>query len=157
MRLQENLKRECVSDLPLREAIVIQTDTTVSAAIELMRERQLGCAVVTDADGKPLGTFTERTIIDLVLQQPDNLNALAVGDYMDEEWFSVKQTDSICTVLETIQRRAARFVCVLDEDGKVVALTGQKGLSEYVAEHFPRQVVAQSVGGKPGMETREGA
>ena len=68
MRLQENLKRECVSDLPLREAIVIQTDTTVSAAIELMRERQLGCAVVTEADGKQLGTFTERTIIDLVLQ-----------------------------------------------------------------------------------------
>ena len=157
MRLEENLKKECVSDLPLREAITIQTDTTVIAAIELMREKQLGCAIVIDADGKPLGTFSERTVIDLVLQQPDNLNALAVGEHMDEEWFSVRQTDSICTVMETIQQKAARFVCVLDEDGQVVALTGQKGLSEYVAEHFPRQVMAQRVGGKPGMETREGA
>lgn len=157
MRLEENIKKERVSDLPLRDAITVQRDTTVVAAIELMRERQLGCAVVVDADGKPVGTFSERTIIDLVLQQPDNLAALPVGEHMDEEWFSVKQTDSICTVMETIQRRGARFVVVLDDAGQVVALTGQKGLSEYIAEHFPRQVMAQSVGGKPGMDTREGA
>ena len=157
MRLEENIRKECVSDLPLREAIIIQTDTTVIAAIELMREKKLGCAVVVDADGKPLGTFSERTVIDLVLQQPDNLSALVVGEHMDEEWFSVRQTDSICAVMETIQQRSARFVCVLDDEGKVVALTGQKGLTEYIAEHFPRQVMVQRVGGKPGMETREGA
>lgn len=157
MRLEENIKKECVSDLPLREAIIVQTDTAVIAAIEVMRERQLGCAIVVDDDGKPLGTFTERTIIDLVLQQPGNLHALVVGEHMDEEWFSVQKTESIRRVMEIIQQRAARFVCVLDEEGQVVALTGQKGLSEYVAEHFPRQVMVQRVGGKPGMDTREGA
>jgi CBS domain-containing protein len=157
MRLEENLRSECVSDLPLREAIVIKPDTAVAAAIELMREKQLGCAIVVDAEGTPLGTFTERTVIDLLLQQPANFNKMIVGDHLDAEWFSVRQTDPICVVLEMIQQRSVRFVCVFDDDGKPVGLTGQKGLSEYVAEHFPRQVMVQRVGVRPGMETREGA
>ena len=157
MRLEENIKKERVSDLPLREAITIPTDTAVSAAIELMRQKQLGCAIVVDPDGKPKGTFTERTVIDLVLQQPDNLSALLVGEHMDDEWFTVKQTALIREVMDTIQHKSARFVCVLDDEGRAVALTGQKGLSEYVAEHLPRQVMVQRVGGKPGMDTREGA
>jgi CBS domain-containing protein len=157
MRLEENVRRECVSDLPLREAIIIRPDTPVTAAIELMREKQLGCAIVVDSEEKALGTFTERTVIDLLLQQPSSLNELVVGDHLDAEWFAVKQSDPISTVLEMIQERSVRFVCVFDDDGKPVALTGQKGLSEYVAEHFPRQVMAQRVGGRPGMETREGA
>ncbi len=70
MRLKQNIQKELVGDLPLREAILVQADTSVKAAIELMREKQLGCAVVVDADDKLLGTFTERIVIDLVLQQP---------------------------------------------------------------------------------------
>ena len=157
MRLKKNIQSELVGNLPLREAILIQTDTLVSVAIDLMREKQLGCAVIVDEDDKPLGTFTERILIDLVLQQPDSMAALVVGEYMDQEWFTVKKSDTICAVLDTIQNKAARFVCVVDDEGKVVALTGQKGLSEYVAEHYPQQVMVQRVGGKPGMKKREGA
>jgi CBS domain-containing protein len=157
MTFENNLHNELVADLPLREPITVQTDTPVSTAIELMRERQLGCAIVVDADGRPLGTFTERTVIDLVLQQPDNLESLPVGEHMDDDWFIVKSSDAICDVLDTIQNKAARFICVVDGEGKVVALTGQKGLSEYVAEHYPQQVMVQRVGAKPGMQQREGA
>ncbi len=157
MRLKRNIQTELVVDLPLREAILVQSDTSVSAAIERMREKQLGCAVVVDVDGKLLGTFSERIVIDLVLQQPENLTTLTVGDHMDQENFVVKTSDTICKVLDAIQNKAARFVCVVDDEGAVVGLTGQKGLSEYVAEHFPQQVMVQRVGGKPGMKKREGA
>jgi CBS domain-containing protein len=157
MKLEHNIRNELVADLPLREAITVQVHTPVNVAIELMRGKQLGCAIVIDGDGKPLGTFTERTIIDLMLQQPDNLATLAVGKHMDDDWFVVRNSDTICEVLETIQNRSARFICVVDEEGRVVALTGQKGLSEYVAEHYPQQVMVQRVGGKPGQQQREGA
>jgi len=157
MKLRENIEVECVRDLPLREAILVSPDTKVREVINLMREKQLGCAIVVDADRKPIGTFSERTIIDLVLQQPDDLDALTVGEHLDEEWFSICETDSVCSVMDTIQQRGARFICVVDEEGHVVALTGQKGLAEYIAEHYPTQVMVQRIGGSPGMETREGA
>ena len=70
------------------------------------------------------------------------------------EWFTLRGRRPNCGTSWTwwCRGRAARFLCVLDEDGRTrVALTGQKGLSEYIADHFPQQVMVQRVGGKPGQ------
>ena len=157
MALQANIQSEKVGRLPLREGIIVPADTTVRSAIDNMRQRQLGCAIVVDAANKPLGVFSERTVIDLLLHQPDQLDRLTVGQHLDETWFRVQDTDPIVTVLDLVQNQGARFVCVTDAQGQVVGLTGQKGLAEYIADHFPRQVMIQRVGGRPGQETREGA
>ncbi len=157
MGLKENLQSETVSKLPCREAVLIQPEATVRQAVEILQAKKLGCAVVVDAEGKPLGVFTERTLIDLLLQQPDDPGQLLVRDHLEAEWFCVQSSDPIGTVLDLVQNRGARFICELDEQGRVKGLTGQKGLSEYIADHFPEQVMVQRIGGQPGMETREGA
>jgi len=157
MGLIENIQHEKVRDLPFREAIKITPDTSVSAAVDLMREKQLGCAIVVDQEDKPLGFFTERTVIDLLLEPATDLDAIRVENYRDPDWFCVQEDDPLMKVVEAVQDRGARFVCVTDAEGHVIALTGQKGLAEYVADHFPRQVMVQRLGGKPGTEKREGA
>jgi CBS domain-containing protein len=157
MGLKENLHSECVSNLPCREAILIPPETTVRQAAETMQAKKLGCAVVVDAEGKPIGIFTERTLIELLLQQIDNLGGIPVRDHLETEWFCAQSSDPISAVLDAVQKRGARFVCELDEQGKAIGLTGQKGLSEYIADHFPEQVMVQRIGGNPGTETREGA
>jgi CBS domain-containing protein len=155
--LRQNLQSECVSDLPCREAILISPETSVRQAAEIMQAKKLGCATVIDAEGKPIGIFTERTLIDLLLHQPDNLGRILVRDHLEKEWFCVRSTDPISAVLDLIQNRGARFICELDENGRAKGLTGQKGLSEYIADYFPGQVMVQRIGGQPGMESREGA
>jgi CBS domain-containing protein len=157
MGLKENLQNECVSQLPMREAILIQPETSVQQAVEVLQSKRLGCAIVVDADGKPLGVFTERTLIELLLQQPESLDQIPVRDYLEQDCHCVRPGDPISTVLDLVQKQGARFVCELDEQGKAVGLTGQKGLSEYIADHFPGEVMVQRIGGQPGMETREGA
>ena len=157
MGLRENLQQECVKDLPLRKPILLPPTTSVAAAIGTMRERQLGCAIVVDAQQQPLGVFTERTVIDLALQAPDDWDVLVVNDHLETDYFVVAEDDPVCVLFKMVLDDAARFVCVVDGQGQPVGLTGQKGLAEYVAEHFPRVVMVQRVGGKPGQETREGA
>lgn len=157
MGLKENLQTETVSKLPCREAILVPPDMSVRQAAEILQSKKLGCAVVVDPDGKPIGVFTERTLIALLLQQPDNLDNISVRDHLEAEWFCVRDNDPISAVLELVQNRGARFVCELDAQGKAIGLTGQKGLSEYIADHFPAQVMVQRIGGQLGMENREGA
>lgn len=157
MGLKENLQNESVSTLPCREAILIQPEMPVRQAAQILQSKRLGCAVVVDAEGKPIGIFTERTLIKLLLQQPHDLDKIPVREHLETEWFCVRNSDPISAVLDLVQKRHARFVCELDEHGKVVGLTGQKGLSEYIADHFPEQVMVQRIGGQPGMENREGA
>lgn len=157
MGLKENLQNESVSQLPTREAVLLQPETSVRQAVEMLQAKHLGCAVVVDADGMPLGVFTERSLIELLLQQPEDLDQIPVREHLEKEWYKVQSSEPIATVFDLVQKHGVRFVCELDEQGKVVGLTGQKGLSEYIADHFPAEVMVQRIGGQPGMETREGA
>lgn len=157
MGLKENLQSEAVSQLPTREAVLLRPESSVQQAVEVLQSKRLGCAIVVDGDGKPLGMFTERSLIELLLQQPENLDQIPVREHLEEDWHGVRSSEPIATLFDLVQKDGVRFVCELDEQGKVVGLAGQKGLSEYVADHFPAEVMVQRIGGQPGMETREGA
>lgn len=156
MGLQENMSSEPVGELPLREAITVDPGTSIREAVEMMCAKRLGCVVVVREDGVPIGTFTERVLIRILAETPAALDE-PVASHLSVRWACVKTTDSISSVLNAMQSKELRFVCVTDAAGKVQGLTGQKGLMEYIAEHFPRQVMVQRVGIKPSTEQREGA
>jgi len=157
MGLYEDILSAAVTELDLRELIAVRPETTVREAIQLMRKKSLGCTVVVDDAGKPLGKFTERGLVALLLSRQDALDQ-PVSEHMDEEtWCYVKNTDPIAAVLTCMQQHGARFVVVLDEAGRAVALTGQKSVMEYIAKHFPRQVKVQRMRSIVTMEEREGA
>ncbi len=157
MGLQENLRTEPVNRLALREAIKAPAETSIRQAIDLMRAKRLGCLIVVDPEDKPVGTFTEAALIDLLVQNPALVDTDQVGQHLDKVWACVKESEPIAAMVDAMREKDLRFVCVVDEQGKVKALTGQKGLVEYVAEHFPRQSMVQRVGGKPFLKEREGA
>ena len=76
---------------------------------------------------------------------------------MTRDWPTVSLADPISTVLDAMERANVRFVIVVDQQGQLAGLTGQKGLMEYVAEHFPGQAIVQRIGGAPYPTDREGA
>lgn len=156
MGLIGNIQTETVARLPLREAILVSPRLIIRAAIAMMKRKQLGCVIVVDALGRPVGTFTERSIIDLINRDPSVLDRKTVGDYLDPKWAVVKESDPVIALLEAMQKKDLRFVVVTNDTGRATALGGQKGLMEYVAEHYPQQVMVQNVGTKPSVE-REGA
>lgn len=155
MGLLQNMLDEPVTRLTLRPPVVCKPSDTVEDAIERMREKQLGCVIVVDKEDKPLGMLTESMITQLLLQDPPPLDA-PLQEHMADQWPWLYLTDPIADVLEAMQARNVRFICVVDKHGRVAAVTGQKGLMEYVAEHFPRQVMVQRVGCEP-LLNREGA
>lgn len=156
MGLLENIHSEHISELPLREALLVKADESIRSAISLMKSKRLGCVIVVDNEEKPLGTFTERSIITLLATKPGVIDSAQVSEHLDTNWTCVAEHDPISSVVEKMQEDDARFAVVVDGQGKAVALTGQKGLMEYVAEHYPQQVMVQRVGCKP-PEKREGA
>jgi CBS domain-containing protein len=106
--------------------------------------------------GRPIGFFTERKVIEVLAQGYTDLDEIPVSEHLDEAWFAVHEDAPLCDAVDAIQRRGARFLCVTDDEGRVVALTGQKGLAEYIADHFPNLVTVEPVGGRLGLD-REGA
>lgn len=156
MGLRENMRKETVSRLALREPVTAAPDTSLRNAINLMRSKQIGCVIVIDNQRKPLGIFTERMLTKLLVRDAAVLTE-TLNDHMSEFWPSVRLTDSIEQVMDAMLEKNMRFLAVIDEEGCLAGLAGQKSLMEYVAEHFPGQVMVQRIGGTPYTQSREGA
>jgi len=157
MGLQQNFQIEPVSRLALREPVLAQPRESVREVIMRMRDQKLGCAIVVGKDKKPIGIFTESTLVQLMAQPGRSAIDDRIEDHMTSPCPWVKLSDPVAYVVEAMQLKNVRFLCVVDDQGRVVGLTGQKGLIEFVADHFPGQVMVQSIGGKPYQTTREGA
>lgn len=156
MGLYENMQNEPVSRLAIREPVTAPPGTTVREAIEQMRAANLGCVIVIDKANRPLGMFTEGMLTAILASDRSALDQ-PLKSQIAERWPWVETTDKVVDVLGAIELKNVRFLCVVDEKGKLVGLTGQKGLMEYVSEHFADQVMVQRIGSTPYTQQREGA
>jgi len=156
MGLQDNLRQEPVRRLALRQPVMVTPASSLREAIVAMRERQLGCAVITNSEQKPIGMFTEGMLTKLLAAKSLCLDD-PIERHMAGQWPWVRLSDPIIDVLRAMELKNIRFICVVDDEGRLAGLTGQKGLMEYIAEHYPGQVMVQRIGGKPYSQTREGA
>jgi predicted transcriptional regulator len=156
MGLQDNIHTEPVSALAVRPVITLPPQASVGDAVAAMREKNLGCVVVVDDDQKPIGTFTEYVLADLLLKDPEALDR-SIGNHLDPKWSCVRQSNPIACVIRAMQDFNLRFVVVTDAQGRAVNMTGQRGIAKYIADHFPRQVLSSKVGGRSDFQEREGA
>lgn len=156
MGLRQNILTDPVSELNLRKVITVKADATVREAAAQMREGRLGCVVVMSPEGKPLGIFTERKIIKLLLEGTEKLND-SVSDHLITTAGPMPDNAPIGDMVTKMQSDNLRFLAVENPKEKIVSISGQKGLMEYIAEHFPRQIKVQRMNSKMFMDEREGA
>ncbi|WP_197530335.1 CBS domain-containing protein [Bythopirellula polymerisocia] len=150
------MRTETVGRLALRDPVVVQENATIRDAVTAMRKNKLGCAIVLDRNRVPQGLFPESELTQLLSKNSAVVNE-PISKHLKKDWPTVKITDPIARVLDALESRNVRFLIVVNEDGQLAGLTGQKGLMEYVAEHFPGQVNVQRIGGNPYPVDREGA
>lgn len=156
MGFRHDLETDTVGSLTLRSAIIVQPYTLVRAAVAMMRNHSLGCAVIADHAQVPSGIFTEHSVIDALMKDAC-FDSTPVCRFADPKFIAVRKSDPILRVWNAVQMASARFVCVTDDEGKVIGITGQRGLAEYVADCYAGQVAVQRLGSTPWMQQREGA
>jgi CBS domain-containing protein len=134
------LSGDRVADLRLRDALRVTPATTVRQAVSLMKSHGIGCVFLTDANDTPQGIFTEAHLLRLLASNPSALSQ-SVARHVSNHVECIRESSSIQALIELMQSKDLRFVGVTDDAGRLIGLTGQKGLMEYVAEHYPSQVL----------------
>jgi len=155
MGLLENTRTEPVRRLSLRQPATVLREATVADAVRAMRKARLGCVVIVDEDHRPVGLFTE-AMLRMLLSQSSAVIQEPIAAHLAEQFPCVLASDPIELLLDAMETKNVRFVPVVDDEGRLIGLTGQKGMMEYVAEHFPRVVLGQRVGTRPFPAHREG-
>ncbi|MBY0586788.1 CBS domain-containing protein [bacterium] len=155
MGLRLGLENDRVADLRLRIAIRILPLNSVRQAVLLMKTHGIGCVFLTDANDKPLGIFTEAHLLRLLRDRPEGLHE-PVGRHVAHHVESISEDASIEQLIRLMQSKDLRFVAVTDQAGRLVGVTGQKSLMEYVAEYYPNQVMVARTASCRSLQ-REGA
>lgn len=156
MGLREDILKDPVASLEMRAALTVTGDEVVRNVAKRMRTTHLGCAIVVDADGKPVGKFTERLYVKLVAADP-NAAGDPVAKHMYHDPDAISQDASVSEMVALMQSKSLRYICVTDGNGRVMGITGQKGLMRYISEYFPRIVMVQRMRPLVGMDQPEGA
>lgn len=104
---------------PVSEGLRVRADQSVTDCCQLMMSLRVGAALVLDADDKPLGIFSERDVVRLVVTAPHGWRQATVADYMIAPVTSVRETDLLVDALTTMRDGKFRHLPVLDGEGRL--------------------------------------
>jgi CBS domain-containing protein len=160
------LLREPVGSLPVKTALTVSPDTTVTEAMRRMQDEHRGCVLVTD-DGtdnsKLIGIFTERDVLFRIVDRGRNPAALPIRDVMtmDPECLSIRST--VAYALNMMSVGGFRHVPVVDDEHRPAFVISVRNVVEFLVEAFPREILnipkdsyASNAATNP-KRTREGA
>jgi len=105
------------------------TDTVQSAA-RAMRDRNVGFLPVCEADGRVVGTLTDRDIALRLVSEDRSAAQTLVGDVMTREVVSCVATDDLARAEELMATHKKSRVLVLDESGAACGVISLSDIAE---------------------------
>lgn len=129
--LQELMaKRIATLDLP--EPACVKAETTLTEAVGLMQEKNLGCLLVTDEDDRIAGIFAQGDIFSQVARREMDMNTTTVGSLMTPDPTTLSRSAPIGHVLHMMALHGFRHIPIVNGDGKPVALASFKSVLKFL-------------------------
>ncbi len=116
-----------VSSICQRNAVTIRPHDDLTNAATLMREKHVGCLIVTEFDvayrkERPIGVLTDRDIVVAVVAREADPKSLRVEDVMTRQPVTIPEGASIGSALQEMRRIGVRRVPVVDYRGHLVGV-----------------------------------
>jgi CBS domain-containing protein len=115
-----------------RELLAVSPDSSVTEVINQMKQARLGCALVLE-DGKVVGIFTERDLLNKLTGKTAPPLTIAVKDLMSPDPEVLRETDSVATALNKMSMGHYRHIPVQNSDG-TYCVTSIKHVLKYLAK-----------------------
>jgi len=131
--------------------VAVPLGTTIGEAARIMKEHRVGCVLVEDG-GKLIGIFTERDILTKLVGTGYDPAKVAVDGVMTRNPETLTPEDPIAFALQQMSVGGFRHVPLVDSDGHPVGVLSVKDIVDYLAEHFPQEIL--NIPPEPGRQPR---
>jgi predicted transcriptional regulator len=114
-----------VGTICTRKVISVDRSTDVAAAADVMRSKEVGYLVVTDAAKgglKPVGVVTDRDLVIKVMARDIDPHMLKVSDVMTPDPLIAAYADDIGKTLHRMRALGVRRVPVIDSLGRIAGV-----------------------------------
>jgi len=123
---------------PVQPLSLHQTQS-VGDALAVLKEKRIGCVVITDEADRLVGIFTERDII--LKLDLENLNSeQLLAELMTKDLKTASMTDSIAFVLQLMSQGGFRHVPIVDENNFAVGLISVKDIIDAVVNRITKEI-----------------
>lgn len=129
--LARSVMEDDLSELD-QEFLGVTSNTPALEVIDQMKRAHVGCALVID-DGKLLGIFTERDVLNRLTGKRALDTATAVKHLMSPNPETLRETDSVATALNKMSLGRYRHIPVVKADG-TYSVTSIKHVLRYIAK-----------------------
>ncbi len=124
---------ECLR--PIRP-LTVDLPTSLSDAIQLMRNHHIGCVLVTGPDGTLAGILTERDLLQKVAGRGLDLERSAVRDFMTQIPETSKANHPLGYAIQRMIVCNLRYLPLVDEAGRPTGIASSRDIIEYMAKKF---------------------
>lgn len=114
------LAKITVADYMSKRLVTLAKDIDVIDAVKKLLDHKITSAPVVDQAGRLLGMFSEKDVMNIVLEASYNQSMGGkVGDYMTKEVITVDAESSIVDLAEKFQQSTVRSFPVFEDDDLV--------------------------------------
>ena len=115
------------------EVFAVRPEISVYDGLELLVEKRIGCLMVTNENGKYLGTFTERDYARKVILKGRSSKETLVSEIMDPHP-SVTENSTIEECMEKMSTKGYRHLPVMDAHGNLVGVVSISDVVKYIID-----------------------
>jgi len=139
MTIEQALRDERLGNLPLSDPACVKPGTSLRETLRLMRQESAGCVLVCDGE-RLVGIFTERDVLDKLIGRGVS-ESEPVDRFMTPDPAYLGPSASLGEAVRLMTEGGYRHIPLLDDRGRRAGLIAARDIVNYVAEHFPAEVV----------------
>jgi CBS domain-containing protein len=125
--------RMLVRDVMSSPVITVEEEATANHVAELMDKHGLGCIIVTNKEGKPIGIITERDLVTRVLAKNLKPDSLKAKDVMTSPLITIEPSETISEAARKMSRLNIRRLGVVYR-GQLIGLVSSKDILNVMPE-----------------------
>ncbi|HEX6386644.1 MAG TPA: CBS domain-containing protein [Anaerolineae bacterium] len=134
--IQDRLTEDPIAALAPNVPITVDASTSLAKAIRRMNAHNIGCLLVTDANDKLVGVFTERDVLMRVAGLVEDLSKVTVGDYMTPDPLALTADLAIANALHLMSVHGFRHVPLVDEENRPEGIISFRDVIRYLKQNL---------------------
>jgi CBS domain-containing protein len=138
-RIEEILRRDSIRSMRIQPVATTPASARLHDVVSAMQKRRVAAVVVSEND-RVVGIFTERDLLNRIVGLALN-DGLTIGEVMTPNPRTLSPDDRIADAIRLMTERGYRHVPLVDAEGKGVGLISARDIVEFVARHYPKEVI----------------
>jgi CBS domain-containing protein len=134
--VERSLMEDPVACLHPIRPLTVDLLTSLTEAVQLMRNHHIGCLLVTAADGSLAGILTERDLLQKVAGHGLDLDQCAVQDFMTEVPETSRADHPLGYAIQRMIVSDLRYLPLVNETGQPVGIASSRDIIEYIVTKF---------------------